>query len=154
MNGHNEAVSVESLGQAVDLSAPVLKKNLAHLESAGALEVGADGTLELAQSSLKKVRQTLKREGERERDWDKSRVEMMRLYAEERGCRRHFLLSYSGEDSPQFCGHCNNCAARGEVEVGEAQSADEPLGVGARRASQLGRGSGFELRRRQNHRGF
>ena len=153
MNGHDETVSLETLREAVDLSAPVLKKNLAHLESAGAVEVGADGTLELAEQSLKQVKRALQSESERERDWERSRVEMMRLYAEERGCRRHFLLSYFGEDSPDCCGNCDNCAARQEAAAGEPASveageaaADEPFGVGAR-VEHRSWGAGEVLRR-------
>ncbi|MGZ9883833.1 RecQ family ATP-dependent DNA helicase [Rhodococcus ruber] len=40
---------------------------------------------------------------------DRSRVEMMRGYAETRGCRRQFLLGYFGESLPDPCGHCDCC---------------------------------------------
>ena len=39
----------------------------------------------------------------------KSRVEMMRGYAETRGCRREFLLGYLGEPDSGRCGRCDNC---------------------------------------------
>ena len=39
----------------------------------------------------------------------KSRVEMMRGYAETRGCRREFLLGYLGEPGTEPCGDCDNC---------------------------------------------
>jgi ATP-dependent DNA helicase RecQ len=45
----------------------------------------------------------------------RSRVEMMRAYAETRRCRRAFLLQYFGEPDPQPCGDCDNCRA-GSVE--------------------------------------
>jgi ATP-dependent DNA helicase RecQ len=41
----------------------------------------------------------------------RSRIEMMRGYAETTGCRRQFLLGYFGEQFSQPCGHCDNCAA-------------------------------------------
>jgi ATP-dependent DNA helicase RecQ len=47
-------------------------------------------------------------EGERERDVERSRLEMMRRYAEHTGCRRSFLLSYFGQDYPGPCGACDN----------------------------------------------
>ena len=40
---------------------------------------------------------------------DKSRIEMMRGYAETDGCRRQFLLGYFGEDLPEPCGNCDTC---------------------------------------------
>src|SRR3954452_22852821 len=40
---------------------------------------------------------------------DRSRVEMMRGYAETPGCRRQFLLGYFGEALPEPCGHCDTC---------------------------------------------
>src|SRR4051794_4770587 len=41
----------------------------------------------------------------------RSRIEMMRGYAETTGCRRQFLLGYFGEQLPGPCGNCDNCAA-------------------------------------------
>ncbi|WBQ03483.1 RecQ family ATP-dependent DNA helicase [Kribbella sp. CA-293567] len=40
-----------------------------------------------------------------------SRLDMMREYAETRGCRRQFLLSYFGDDLAEPCGNCDTCAA-------------------------------------------
>ncbi|QDY89092.1 ATP-dependent DNA helicase RecQ [Arthrobacter sp. UKPF54-2] len=39
----------------------------------------------------------------------KSRIAMMRSYAETHRCRRQFLLGYFGEDLPEPCGNCDNC---------------------------------------------
>jgi ATP-dependent DNA helicase RecQ len=41
----------------------------------------------------------------------RSRIEMMRGYAEVRYCRRRFLLNYFGEDLAEPCGFCDNCKA-------------------------------------------
>ncbi|HVL82052.1 MAG TPA: ATP-dependent DNA helicase RecQ [Actinomycetota bacterium] len=43
------------------------------------------------------------------RGWERSRVEMMRGYAETGGCRRSFLLAYFGERYPAPCGNCDAC---------------------------------------------
>jgi ATP-dependent DNA helicase RecQ len=40
-----------------------------------------------------------------------SRIEMMRGYAETRGCRRSFLLGYFGEEVDRPCGACDVCDA-------------------------------------------
>jgi ATP-dependent DNA helicase RecQ len=51
-----------------------------------------------------------------------SRVEMMRAYAEARGCRRQVLLGYFGEPLDEPCGNCDRCragAGAGGQEAGE-----------------------------------
>ncbi len=45
------------------------------------------------------------------RSVERSRVEMMRRYAEMTDCRRRFLLRYFGEAVSQACGACDNCDA-------------------------------------------
>jgi ATP-dependent DNA helicase RecQ len=45
------------------------------------------------------------------RSVERSRVEMMRRYAEMTDCRRRFLLRYFGEAVSDACGHCDNCDA-------------------------------------------
>jgi ATP-dependent DNA helicase RecQ len=66
-------------------------------------------------------------DSEERREWERSRVEMMRGYAEHEHCRRVFVLSYFGEQGAKPCGHCDNCeAGRGAAEEGE-----RPFEVGA-----------------------
>jgi ATP-dependent DNA helicase RecQ len=45
------------------------------------------------------------------RSVERSRVEMMRRYAELTNCRRRFLLQYFGEAVGEPCGRCDNCDA-------------------------------------------
>jgi ATP-dependent DNA helicase RecQ len=45
------------------------------------------------------------------RSVERSRVEMMRHYAEMTDCRRRFLLQYFGEAVTDACQHCDNCEA-------------------------------------------
>jgi ATP-dependent DNA helicase RecQ len=69
---------------------------------------------------------------EERREWDRSRVEMMRAYAEHDHCRRVFVLSYFGEDAPEPCGNCDNCqAGHGRPEPGERPFA---VGTGVKHA--------------------
>jgi ATP-dependent DNA helicase RecQ len=42
-------------------------------------------------------------------EFDRSRVEMVRSYAEHQGCRRAILLGYFGEELDPPCGNCDNC---------------------------------------------
>ncbi|NJL20002.1 MAG: DUF3553 domain-containing protein, partial [Leptolyngbyaceae cyanobacterium SM1_3_5] len=48
---------------------------------------------------------------ERQQKFERSRLEMMRGYAEVRNCRRQYLLNYFGEEYPQLCENCDNCKA-------------------------------------------
>ncbi|MEV4580343.1 RecQ family zinc-binding domain-containing protein [Nonomuraea jabiensis] len=48
---------------------------------------------------------------ERRRDVERTRLEMMRHYAETDDCRRRFLLGYFGEQLPDPCGNCDTCLA-------------------------------------------
>jgi ATP-dependent DNA helicase RecQ len=66
-------------------------------------------------------------ETKREDEVERSRVEMMRRYAEHSGCRRSFLLSYFGQDYRGPCGHCDNDRA----QVGRDRGS-EPFAVGTR----------------------
>jgi ATP-dependent DNA helicase RecQ len=66
-------------------------------------------------------------ETEREDEVERSRLEMMRRYAEHTGCRRSFLLSYFGQSYSGPCGNCDNDAAHATVPA-----ASEPFAVGGR----------------------
>ena len=48
---------------------------------------------------------------------DRSRVEMMRGYAETRGCRRQNLLAYFGQNLARPCGNCDRCSETAEASV-------------------------------------
>jgi ATP-dependent DNA helicase RecQ len=68
----------------------------------------------------------------------RSRIEMMRGYAETRRCRREFLLQYFGEEDPSPCGDCDNCRA-GLAE--DVEDLDAPFGIqDAVRHSHFGAG--------------
>jgi ATP-dependent DNA helicase RecQ len=65
---------------------------------------------------------------ERRRSFDRSRVDMMRAYAETTDCRRAFLLSYFGEPFTPPCGYCDNC----EKGLSTVPPNDVPFPVGER----------------------
>jgi ATP-dependent DNA helicase RecQ len=48
---------------------------------------------------------------DRRRRTDRSRVEMVRTFADTLDCRRRMLLELLGEEHPQPCGRCDNCDA-------------------------------------------
>ena len=71
-------------------------------------------------------------ETEREDEVERSRLDMMRRYAEHEGCRRSFLLTYFGQNYRGPCGRCDNDAAVASVEP----TAAEPFAVGERVLSE------------------
>ena len=76
---------------------------------------------------------------EAQRRLEKSRVEMMRSYAESDRCRMQFLLAYFGEQLEEPCGHCDRCAAGSATSYEPARS---PYGLGATvEHAEFGRGT-------------
>jgi ATP-dependent DNA helicase RecQ len=130
------ALDPASLQARVELSETKLATALARLEESGAVHVLPSGEVELADADAAAVRAAAEAE-EKRRAFDRSRVDMMRGYAEADGCRRAFILSYFGEPFAPPCGNCDNC------ERGRADSvpADVPFAVGSRVAhAQWGSG--------------
>jgi RecQ helicase-like protein len=70
-------------------------------------------------------------ETHREDEVERTRLAMMRRYAEHTGCRRSFLLSYFGQDYRGPCGNCDN-----DLAHSEAERAEVPFAVGARVMSE------------------
>ena len=85
-------------------------------------EVGWTGAMSVAAALAASEAET-----EREDEVERTRLTMMRRYAEHTGCRRSFLLSYFGQDYPGPCGNCDNDLAHAEPAPGAV-----PFAVGAR----------------------
>jgi ATP-dependent DNA helicase RecQ len=99
---------------------------LVRLEDAGALEIRPDGQVHSLGIDAAEVEAAMEGAEER-RSFDRSRLEMMRSYAEYEHCRRAFVLSYFGEPYDRACGNCDNCeAGRGLPEEG-----GQPFSVGS-----------------------
>jgi ATP-dependent DNA helicase RecQ len=123
-------VDPAELAEEVDLSRSKLLEAVNRLEEVGFLEVSEEG--EVAQTEdappvEEAVEQGAEASEERE-EFEKSRLEMMRSYAEHTGCRRDFVLSYFGEDHEPPCGNCDNCNA-GLVEPED--DVERPFEVGS-----------------------
>jgi ATP-dependent DNA helicase RecQ len=76
------------------------------------------------------LREAAADEIDRER-FERSRVEMMRGYAEHFTCRRAFLLAYFGEPFEPPCGNCDNCDA-GHGVADRFEDDDAPYESGER----------------------
>jgi ATP-dependent DNA helicase RecQ len=126
---------VEAAGHAVDAGA--LREELGmhrsrmatalhRLQEAGVLDVRDDGQVSPVRGADlgAGVEAAAETEVDREK-FERSRVEMVRGYAEHETCRRAFLLGYFGEAFDPPCGNCDNC------DAGHGVPAAEPADEGA-----------------------
>jgi ATP-dependent DNA helicase RecQ len=125
-----EPVDPTELQERTDLSQSKLASAVSRLEDAGAVKVLPDGQI-AASPGAPPVEEAVEEAFESEegrREFERSRLEMMRAYAETGGCRREFVLSYFGEPFEGPCGTCDNCR-EGRVHGGGNGG---PFALGAR----------------------
>jgi ATP-dependent DNA helicase RecQ len=106
------------------------------LEEAGLVDVRDDGRIEAARRGTDLdagVAAAARAETDRE-TFDRSRVEMMRGYAEDEGCRRAYILGYFGEPFEPPCGRCDSCDAGRGREGANAGSGTWTVGRRVRHA--------------------
>jgi len=126
-----EAAEELAAGSVPGLDSRSTTLALARLVDVGATAWAPDGRVRWTGAmDLKAALAASREEDEREREVERSRLEMMRRYAEHSGCRRSFLLSYFGQDYPGPCGACDN-----DRRHAAAKPAAKPFPVGARVAS-------------------
>ncbi len=128
---------------ADELSLPLRKLTplLTLLEEAGGVRTDDDGCLVLGPVTNPEEAAGRAREIVENRHLiEKSRVDMMRAYAEAPGCRRQVLLGYFGEVLEHPCGNCDGCAA-GLAEE-QPSATDSPFPINSRvRHRSLGLGT-------------
>lgn len=101
-----------SLRERTGLSPRRLTTLLDLLERSGAARVGARRIGPAPGAPAPETAAELARElAERRRSVERTRLEMMRRYAETDDCRRRFLLGYFGEHVADPCGDCDTCHA-------------------------------------------
>jgi ATP-dependent DNA helicase RecQ len=123
-------VRKSDLAQDLGLGTRRLGQDLALLERVGAAEIVQNGRVtapRYAPTPDEAVSLAL-REARRQQTVQRSRTDMMRQFAEGRGCRGQYLLAYFGEHLPQHCGHCDNCD-RGSVPRPRRSPDDVPYPV-------------------------
>ena len=123
LQDHNQPVRPAQLKDEVNGSAAKRTTAVNLLEQIGAVATTADGQLEYIDPDLA-TDQAVERAvdaAETHRRLIRSRIEMMRGYAETTGCRRQYLLGYFGEQLARPCGNCDTCAAgtAGEQPAGD-----------------------------------
>jgi ATP-dependent DNA helicase RecQ len=117
-------VDPRELGEETGLPKSAIATIVSQLEQAGAVSVLASGDV-LPRAEADPVA-TVEAQEER-REYERSRLEMMRGYAELRDCRRRYLLNYFGEPREEPCGNCDACD-----EGLAAEPLSEPFVLGAR----------------------
>ena len=84
-------------------------------------------------------------QAESHRSLERSRVEMMRAYAETQRCRSDFLLGYFGEDVDHLCGRCDNCVAGVAGQEAASSAPAEEFGDGRVRHQEFGDGTVMDV---------
>jgi ATP-dependent DNA helicase RecQ len=130
-------VQPTEVAREMDVSATRLAGLVNLLEQAGAVEVRADGALDEPDNApAPPDAAALAAElAESRKKVERSRVEMMRGYAETSGCRRQYVLAYFGEAYDEQCGYCDNCEAGTASEQPDAAESPYPLQSKVRHAS-------------------
>ena len=131
VRGHDGPVEPGELQEETDLSQTKLTTAVSRLEEAGAVDVLPSGEVATA-AGAPAPREAIGAAAEAEekrRSLERSRVDMMRGYAETDGCRRAYVLAYFGEPFEPPCGGCDNCL---EGRTEDSTPADVPFEVGSR----------------------
>jgi ATP-dependent DNA helicase RecQ len=106
-------VPITEVRDALGLTETALTQVVTQLEDVGALEQRPDGTIAYVADGpdpLEAVEEASAQQDQRS-SVDDSRLTMMRSYAETRGCRRRFILTYFGEPAADECFSCDRCIA-------------------------------------------
>lgn len=118
-----------ALAEQSGIPARTLTGLLNQLQETGAVKVGKRGVRLRRKADLDEVVGRAVELAEARERMDKSRIEMIRGYAETDGCRRQFLLGYFGEDLPEPCGNCDNCTA-GSADTAPSEENDGGAAAG------------------------
>jgi len=130
VEAHGAAVDPPELSEELHLSNSRVLEAVNRLEESGWLVVGDDGEVARRQDAppLEEAIAAGAAASERHREFERSRLEMMRGYAETVGCRRDHVLSYFGEQHEVPCWNCDNC----DAGLVSADSQPRPFGIGTR----------------------
>jgi ATP-dependent DNA helicase RecQ len=110
---HEGPVEPKELCSELGFSQTKVMQTLTRLDEVGVISLLPDGVVlpgELPFDLSGAVEEAAQIQKSR-RQFDRSRIEMMRGYAEVRDCRREYLLNYFGEPFSAPCGFCDNCDA-------------------------------------------
>ncbi len=128
LSSHRGPVAPADLQRETGLSHTKLATALARLEDVGAAEILATGEAVARGRTDDHVVAAAVEAQEHRKDFERSRLEMIRGYAELSDCRRGYLLNYFGEAFDPPCGNCDNC----DAGLAGTRPADLPFALGSR----------------------
>ncbi|WP_322409071.1 RecQ family ATP-dependent DNA helicase [Microbacterium invictum] len=135
------SVRIRALAETLGLSARRVTGLVNLLVEAGVVGVDRDGATVIAVRRPKEAVALPREAAERRERIERSRLDVMRRYAETRGCRRRVLLSYFGDEGSESCRSCDTCR-RGTADEGDSVAADAPYPTGSEvEHAEWGRGS-------------
>jgi ATP-dependent DNA helicase RecQ len=132
---HDQPVQQAQLKDEVNASAAQRTTAVNLLEQAGAVGTTSSGQLQYVDPDLP-ADQAVQRAvdtAETHQRLIRSRIEMMRGYAETTRCRRQYLLGYFGEQLAHPCRNCDTCEA-GTAEEQPVRDEEFPQGSSVRHA--------------------
>jgi ATP-dependent DNA helicase RecQ len=109
VRAHDGPVDPSALQHETGLTQTKVAAAVSRLEDVGAVDVLASGAVVAAGAADTHAAQHAAAAQEHRREFERSRVDMMRGYAEVRDCRREYLLNYFGEPVEERCGYCDRC---------------------------------------------
>ncbi|WP_190039659.1 RecQ family ATP-dependent DNA helicase [Streptomyces fructofermentans] len=128
---HGGPVTATVLRERTGLSQTPLTSMLHLLEEAGAVTTHKRGVRAVPGARRDECVGEAMRIASARVDLERSRVEMMRAYAETNGCRRRHMLGYFGESLAEGdCAGCDNCARTQELRESPARTGDILSGTG------------------------
>lgn len=113
------AADQQALVAASGLAARTVSRALGVLLDTGAV-AREDGALRATGLSAQAAAQVAAERQEERAAVERSRVEVVRAYADTTDCRRRLLLELLGEKHPRRCGSCDSCDAGTSVDVEDA----------------------------------
>jgi ATP-dependent DNA helicase RecQ len=112
----SEPLSLKTVQQETQLSQSKVALAVRRLEEAGVVTLLPTGEIAACEevSEIHELEPALQQAVTAQdcyQQFERSRLEMIRSYAEVHNCRREFLLNYFGEATAKVCANCDNCLA-------------------------------------------
>jgi ATP-dependent DNA helicase RecQ len=122
-------VDAHMLHDATGLSETKILAALSRLADIGFLTLLPDGDVEKGEAdvAVDDAAEKAAAAQHSRKEYERTRVEMVRGYAETAGCRRAYILSYFGEEFAPPCGNCDNC----DAGLTPDDPAEHPFAVGS-----------------------